>query len=342
MRRRVRHPVAVIAALSTGVSCAVTPWLLEPPTWVRVVASLLAALTTWGLVRAVGGLAVMVRAVVRGDSRRVQLAASMAALLALAGCGGAGPASSAVSVGPLPVAGVTAGSTSGPIRVQVPLSAAPSDAGRARVAVEWLVRAGGLARSTVLVAVPTGSGWVDWAAVSQLEKVTGGDVATVTVQYAARPSWVEYVMGQGPAVRSATAVLSAVRAELATVPASSRPRLLVFGESLGATAAAEALHRLGPVDGCLLAGRPGSADEPDVPGCVEARNDDDPIPWWRPGLLVTPRAGLPWLPVATFWQITGDLVAALDQPDGHGHRYGAGLAAEWAELVRQPIDASAR
>jgi uncharacterized membrane protein len=306
--------------------------LLEPPTWVRLVASLLAALTAWGLVRGLDGLATTVRAVLRGDARRVRLAASMAGLLALAGCSGAAPASAA-SAGPLPVTGVSAGSVAGPIRVHVPLNAASSDAGRARVAVESLVRAGGLVRSTVLVAVPTGSGWIDWAAVSRLEEVTGGDVATVTVQYAARPSWVEYVLGQGRAVQSATAVLSAVRAELATVPAASRPRLLVFGESLGATAAAEALHRLGPVDGCLLAGRPGSADEPDVPGCVEARNDDDPIPWWRPGLLITPEPGLPWLPVATFWQITGDLVAALHQPDGHGHRYGAQLGPDWALLT---------
>jgi uncharacterized membrane protein len=160
------------------------------------------------------------------------------------------------------------------------------------------------------------------------------------VQYAARPSWVEYLVGQARATGSATAVLAAVRAELATVGPDRRPRLLVFGESLGATAAAEALHRLGSVDGCLLAGRPGSADEPDEPGCTEVRNDDDPIPWWRPGLLVTPRAGLPWLPVATFWQITGGLVTSLDQPDGHGHRYGGQLAPEWSQLVHSPSAAA--
>ena len=224
----------------------------------------------------------------------------------------------------------------GPLRVAVPLSAAATDAGRARVAVRELVRGGGLARSTVLVAVPTGSGWVDGPAVRQVERLTGGDVATVTVQYASRPSWVEYLTGQGRATRSAVAVLAAVRAELATVPAARRPRLLVFGESLGATAAAAAVRSGEPVDGCLLAGRPGSADEPTVPGCLDVRNDDDPIPWWRPGLLVSPRPGLPWLPVATFWQVTGSLVAALDQPAGHGHRYGANLASAWTTLLRPP------
>ena len=70
-----------------------------------------------------------------------------------------------------------------------------------------------------------------------------------------------------------------------------------------------------------------------VPGCTDVRNDDDPVPWWRPGLLVGPRAGLPWLPGVTFWQVTGDLVTSLDHPLGHGHRYGATLADDWAQLL---------
>ncbi|RBY77234.1 hypothetical protein DQ238_15160 [Geodermatophilus sp. TF02-6] len=99
-------------------------------------------------------------------------------------------------------------------------------------------------------------------------------------------------------------------------------------------APAGALREGGPVDGCLLAGRPGSAHRPPVPGCTEVRNDDDPVGWWRPGLLAVPTPGLPWFPVGTFWQVTGALVAALDQPPGHGHRYGASLAPAWAALLR--------
>ena len=275
-----------------------------------------------------------VRKVLHGEGRPLRLTASLALLLAVSGCAGAAPSVAAAAV-PTPVSAAAAeGSQAGPIRVEVPLSAAATDAERARVAVEELVRADGLARSTVLVAVPTGSGWLDWAGVAALERLTRGDVATVTVQYAARPSWVEYLMGQGRAIRSATAVLSAVRAELDTVPSTRRPRLLVFGESLGATAAAQAVRQVGPVDGCLLAGLPGSRDEAPVPGCVEVRNDDDPIPWWRADLLVAPRAGLPWLPVATFWQVTGAMVVSLDQPPGHGHRYGAALGPAWAALIQ--------
>ena len=95
----------------------------------------------------------------------------------------------------------------GPVHVRVGLDAARTDAGRARAAVEALVRSGGLTRSTVLVAVPTGSGWVDEGAVRSLEQLTGGDLATVTVRYAQHPSWVEYVLGTSRAESSATALL---------------------------------------------------------------------------------------------------------------------------------------
>jgi hypothetical protein len=333
LRHRLRHPVAAVAGWATAVSCACTPWLLEPPLWVRFLAALVAGLTTWAAVRALGALAGLVRGVLRGEAPRVRFAAGLALLLAVGGWSAA-PAGASEAPPVVAVSGVVpTGSGAGPLSVRVPLDAADTDAARARVAVTELVRGGGLARSTVLVAVPTGSGWVDEGAVRGLETVTGGDVAMVTVQYAARPSWVEYLRGQGAATRSAVAVLAAVRAQLATVPPDRRPRLLVFGESLGATAAAAALQATGPVDGCLLVGRPGSADEKPVRGCLEVRNDDDPIPWWRPGLLVAPRPGLPWLPVATFWQVTGSLVSALDQPDGHGHRYGARLASSWTTLL---------
>jgi hypothetical protein len=42
---------------------------------------------------------------------------------------------------------------------------------------------------------------------------------------------------------------------------------------------------------------------------------------------------LPWLPGVTFWQLTGDMVVSLDQPLGHGHRYGETLAGDWTRLL---------
>ena len=57
---------------------------------------------------------------------------------------------------------------------------------------------------------------------------------------------------------------------------------------------------------------------------------------------VSPRAGLPWLPGVTFWQLTGAMVTSLDQPPGHGHRYGETLADDWARLLAEPAGGAAR
>ncbi|SDH13604.1 alpha/beta-hydrolase family protein [Pseudonocardia oroxyli] len=192
-----------------------------------------------------------------------------------------------------------------PVRVYVDVAAAADDTGRAAAAVDALQRTGGPARGTVLVIVPTGSGWVDPAAVRAYEDRLGGDVATVVVQYADRPSWVEYLLGGHAAERSAAATLTAVRAALPP----DGPRLVLLGESLGA-AAALPVARL--ADECVLAGRPGSADDPQD-ACTELANPDDPVVAWSPGLLLTD-------PVR-FWQVSAALLIAQDVPPGHGHRY---------------------
>lgn len=331
-----RHPCAAVVATAAAVICMVTPWLAEPPMWVRLLAGLLTAATWWCAARLIGSVVAGARNVLRGRARPARLAVGMVAVLVVAGCGGTPARQPVAAPGGQPVAAsgpdVPAGT---PVRVRIGLDAAPTDEARARLAVEELVRAGGLTRSTVLVAVPTGSGWVDDGAVASLEELTGGDVATV--QYAQHPSWVEYLLGTDRAARSAIAVLDAVRAELARLPAGERLRLLVFGESLGATAAAAAVTEVGGVDGCLLAGRPGSAGDASVPGCTDVRNDDDPVAHWRPGLMVAPQSGgLPWLPAVTFWQVTGALVTSLDRPAGAGHRYGRSLADDWAMLCDLP------
>ncbi len=74
------------------------------------------------------------------------------------------------------------------MRVAVPVSAGDG-AQRAGRAVHELRQAGGLDRSTLLVVLPTGSGWVNPAAVDVVELQTSGGVATVSVQYDDRPSY---------------------------------------------------------------------------------------------------------------------------------------------------------
>jgi uncharacterized membrane protein len=184
----------------------------------------------------------------------------------------------------------------------------------------------------VLVVVPTGSGWVNPAAVTSLEHLTGGDLATVVVQYAARPSWQEYLKGGADVERTASALVGALRARQAAA-GPPRTRLLVYGESLGALGALPALPA---ADAALLAGMPGAAWNPpaELPRGTAARavrRPDDPVGWWSPRLLVQRPAGWsgPWLPVVSFWQVTGSLLGALAAPSGHGHRYRGELVDAW-------------
>ncbi|MGH3671829.1 MAG: alpha/beta-hydrolase family protein, partial [Pseudonocardiaceae bacterium] len=127
-----------------------------------------------------------------------------------------------------------------PVRAYVGLRSVCSTEQQVQLAVAELEKDGALARSTILVVVPTGSGWVDPAAVAALEYLSAGNLATVAVQYAERPSWLEYVLGRGQAASSASALLSALRQRLDRIPAPHRPQLLVYGESLGAIGARSA------------------------------------------------------------------------------------------------------
>ena len=156
---------------------------------------------------------------------------------------------------------VTGGAgTAGPIRVYVGLRSAPDPASRARLAVAELKRTGAFTRRVLCVVVPTGSGWVDEPTVGALEQQSGGDTALVAVQYAAVPSWLSFLAGSERARAAAAALLTEVHRHWSALPAGSRPRLLVYGNSLGALAAqapfGDLAALLGQVDGALLTGPP--------------------------------------------------------------------------------------
>src|SRR5690606_26287482 len=71
-----------------------------------------------------------------------------------------------------------------PIRVYVGLNSAETIADRARLALEELERTGAFERSVLVLATPTGTGWIDPRPVEALEYLHRGDVATVAVQHA--------------------------------------------------------------------------------------------------------------------------------------------------------------
>ncbi len=219
------------------------------------------------------------------------------------------------------------------LRVAVPVRAGDAQA-RAHRAVRELVEAGGLDRAVLLVVLPTGSGWVNPAAVDAVELLADGDVATVTVQYDDRPSYQSFLSGGGErAGEQARALLDALDRAL-VVRAGQRPRVVVYGESLGAVGGLPVQdHPV--VDAVVWVGVPHAARDGLRPGHGLVEHADDPVTAWSPQLAVapTPRWRAGWVPVVSFWAGTADLITSLQQPAGHGHRYGADLVPALAEAV---------
>lgn len=272
----------------------------------------------------------------RGAARRagragpaaVAAGLSVALVLAVGGSAGAAPAASSVTpVTPVTALAPTAARPT-PVHVARPL-AAGSPEGRAEDAVRALRAAGGFARRTVVVVVPTGSGWADPEALATVDAATGGDVATVTLPYDDAPSWLSYLTARDDAVATTDALLAAV--------ARARPpgtRVLLYGQSLGALAGAQAwAGRPAAADGALWVGPP--ADTRTAGGTVVV-HPSDPAAVWSPRMLVAPPerpTTVPWVPVVSFVQTSVDLLGAVGAPAGHGHHYGAEHRAAWDALL---------
>ena len=120
-----------------------------------------------------------------------------------------------------------------PIRVYAGLQSAPSPSQRAQLVVKELERTGAFSRSVLMVATATGTGWIDPYASSALEYMTHGNCAIVSMQYSFLPSWIAFLTERGSAKEAGQALIAAVTAHWKTLPASTRPRLVIFGESLG-------------------------------------------------------------------------------------------------------------
>jgi uncharacterized membrane protein len=120
-----------------------------------------------------------------------------------------------------------------PIRAYAGLASAPDAEARAALAVKDLQREGGFKRKYLAVVTTTGSGWVDPALVDSFEYLSGGDSATVAIQYSYLPSWISYLVDKDKASEAGRALFDAVYGAWLQQPADQRPKLLVAGESLG-------------------------------------------------------------------------------------------------------------
>jgi uncharacterized membrane protein len=139
---------------------------------------------------------------------------------------GSGPSAAAI-------AAFTGSSAKEPIRAYAGTVSAEDVEDRAELAVEDLERAGGFDRGYLLVATTTGSGWLDSGAIDSFEYLIGGDSAIVAMQYSYLPSWLSYLVDQKKAREAGRQLFDAVYDRWSKLPPAGRPRLFVFGLSLG-------------------------------------------------------------------------------------------------------------
>jgi uncharacterized membrane protein len=120
-----------------------------------------------------------------------------------------------------------------PVRAYAGLGASDDPRERAQVAVDELTRLGGFDREVLIIGNSTGSGWVDDQAIWPLEFMYGGNTAAVGMQYSYLPSWLSFLVDKSRAQDAGRALFDAVYQVWNDIPKSSRPKLVIFGESLG-------------------------------------------------------------------------------------------------------------
>ncbi len=147
-----------------------------------------------------------------------------------------------------------------PLRVYAGLNAAETPEARAKIALDELIRVGGFERSTLLVVMPTGTGWIDPEALDTVEYLHHGDIASVAIQYSYLASWLSLIAEPDYGAEAARALFRAVYNHWTTLPKESRPKLYLYGLSLGALSSeqsAELFEVIGdPYQGALWAGPP--------------------------------------------------------------------------------------
>lgn len=177
-----------------------------------------------------------------------------------------------------------------PIRVYVGIRSAPTLSAEAALAVQELERTGAFGRKVLCVVTTTGTGWVDQRSVAPLEYMYQGDTATVALQYSYLPSVISFLADRDRVRVAGRELFNQVYAAWSRRPVSTRPKLVVFGESLGAFGAESAFGGLDDIrnrtDGALFVGPPNSSS---LWGELVAGRDGGSSqvqPWYQGGSVI--------------------------------------------------------
>ncbi len=165
-----------------------------------------------------------------------------------------------------------------PVRVYVGLAQMESAQERADIALQELIRQGGFDRDVLIVALPTGTGWLDPGAVDTVEYMHGGNIATIAVQYSYLQSPLALILETRSGLNQAEALIDTVHSYWRDLPKDARPRLYIHGLSLGAWSSMHGTDLFAllddPIDGAFWAGPPFPSAM--WQGIVASRQPDSP------------------------------------------------------------------
>ncbi|MFC6317934.1 alpha/beta hydrolase [Corynebacterium gerontici] len=151
-----------------------------------------------------------------------------------------------------------------PIRVYSGLDHGADNQERAQRVVKELQRTHAEDRKVVMVATTTGTGWVNPTAAQSLELLYDGDTAIAAAQYSYLPSAIQFIAGTEMVRDAGETLIRAVQDWWNELDPATRPKLLIYGESLGVVAGEGAFSGLRGLaqaaDGVLWIGPPHSSD----------------------------------------------------------------------------------
>lgn len=169
-----------------------------------------------------------------------------------------------------------------PIRIYVGVDSAPTAQERAELAINELHRTNAFERSKIVVATPTGTGWLEPKAVDAVEYMHGGDTVIVAQQYSYLPSWASFLVDKDVARETGRILFDAVYKEWSELPEDTRPQLYAYGLSLGSYGSQAAFNSpsamLNSIDGAVYQGAINDADV--WRSITDVR--DESSPEWQP------------------------------------------------------------
>jgi uncharacterized membrane protein len=228
------------------------------------------------------------------------------------------------------------------VRVYVGLAGGGTAQARAGLALDELKRQHGFERKVLVVITPTGTGWIDPAAMDTVEYLHHGDVASVAMQYSYLNSPLSLLFQPEYGAAAARALFAEIYGYWTTLPKDRRPKLYLHGLSLGALnseKSAELFETIGdPITGALWSGPP--FESRNWRSITDNRNQGSPawLPEFRDGRFVrfmnqngpTVPADTPWGPMrVVYLQYASDAITFFAYRDAY-------QAPAWMSAPRGP------